>query len=114
MNSKNHSTLRYRIINNQNKMFKFILVLALASYVAAAPGYLLGGYSVPAATSYSSRIDYPSPVVAKTVVASPLVSAYGLGYGSHYNGVEYPYGNGVYYGNNLGYGHTLGHGYGYY
>ncbi|XP_045465059.1 probable peroxisomal membrane protein PEX13 [Harmonia axyridis] len=98
-------------------MYKFVFVLALVSCVAAAPGYLLGGYGVPAATSYSSRVDYPSPVVAKTVVAAPVVPAYGLGYGSHYGGhyggLVYPYGSGSYYGNNLGYGHGLGHGYGY-
>ncbi|XP_044766133.1 glycine-rich protein-like [Coccinella septempunctata] len=111
---KNHSSLRHRKTNNKYlKMFKFVLLLALVAYVAAAPGYLVGGYGIPAATSYSSRIDYPSPVIAKTVVAAPVVSSYGLGYGGHYGSVGYPYGSGLYYSNDLGYGHGLAHGYGY-
>lgn len=94
-------------------MNKLVLLLALVSCVAAAPGYLVGGYGIPAATSYTSRIDYPSPVVAKTVIAAPVVPAYGLGYGSQYGSLSYPYGSALQYGNHLGYGHVLGHGYGY-
>lgn len=86
-------------------MYKFFSVLFLVSWVAAAPSYPLGGYGIPSATSYSSRIDYHSPIVAKAVVAGP-----GLGYGRHYGNLNYPFGGGLYYGNNLRYGHGLDHG----
>ncbi|XP_050501199.1 uncharacterized protein LOC126881163 [Diabrotica virgifera virgifera] len=65
-----------------------------------------GGYGhsgLAPATSYSSRVDYPSPHV-KTYVApaasyhsAPLVSSHGLGHG---------------YDEGLGYSNGLGHGYG--
>lgn len=93
-------------------MFKFIVLSAIISLISASPTYpLVGyGYGVPAATSYSSRVDYHTPVIAKTVVAAPVVPAYG--HGAHYGGsdysygsVAYPYGSGLYYGNVLGYGH---------
>lgn len=87
------------------------------SYVSCAPSYVLGGYgySIPAATSYSSRIDYQTPVVAKTVVETPIVASYGhgLGYGSAYGALGYPYDSGVYYGNGLTHRYPLSHGYGY-
>lgn len=96
-------------------MLKFLILCATIAFVFAGPSYpLVGyGYGVPAATSYSSRIDYRSPVIAKTIV--PIVPSYGYAghYGSlgyPYGSVGYPHGNGLYYGNGLGYGH---HEYGY-
>lgn len=93
-------------------MFKFIVLSAIISLISASPTYpLVGyGYGVPAATSYSSRVDYHTPVIAKTVVAAPVVPAhaYGVHYGgldSSYGSVTYPYGSELYYGNGLGYRH---------
>ncbi|KAJ8924899.1 hypothetical protein NQ315_001056 [Exocentrus adspersus] len=100
-------------------MFK-LAVLSVLVYVASgapAPGFLHGGYALPAATSYSSRVDvvhhstpiiktYHAPVIATPIIAksyvAPLVSGYGLGHG-------YGLGLGHGYG---GYGYGLEHGYG--
>ncbi|XP_008196364.2 cuticle protein 65 [Tribolium castaneum] len=96
-------------------MFKLVVlsvVLAVAA-AAPAPGYLHGGYALPAATSYSSRIDVHTPVVAKTIVASPISYAYPAvshGYGIHAPIVG---GYGLGYEHGLGYGYGIGHGYGY-
>lgn len=100
-------------------MFKLVVLSAVLAVAVAAPGYL-GGYALPAATSYSSRIDvhhskpiiatYAAPVVAKTVVASPISYAY-PSYGIHHEPLISEYGLGHGYG--LGYGYGLGHGYGY-
>ncbi|XP_044270048.1 cuticle protein 63-like [Tribolium madens] len=101
-------------------MFKLVVlsvVLAVAAS-APAPGYLHGGYALPAATSYSSRIDvhskplittYAEPVVAKTIVASPISYAYPAV--SHGYGIHAPIVSG--YGLGYDHGYGIGHGYGY-
>ncbi|KAH0819626.1 hypothetical protein MTP99_014196 [Tenebrio molitor] len=104
------------------KLVVLSVVLAVAAS-APAPG-LLGGYALPAATSYSSRIDvhskplittYAEPVVTKTVVASPISYAYPAvshaSYGIHGAPIVESYGLGHDYG--LDYGYGFGHGYGY-
>lgn len=104
-------------------MFKFLVISTLLCVAAAAPGLLHGGYALPAATSYSSRVDVvhstpilktyaapavvAAPVIAKTVsyaapvvakaVSYPVVADYGLEHG---------------YGYGLGHGVGLEHGYG--
>lgn len=110
-----------------------VLTGLLALAAEAAPGLLHGGYALPAATSYSSRVDVHSkpivyaaaPVITKTVVAAvpayshasyggyhatPLVSSYGYGVG-HGSGLGIGHGLGLGSGLALGYG-GLGHSYG--
>lgn len=121
-------------------MFKFVVLAAVVAIAcgAPAPGFLHGGYGLPAATSYSSRVDIhhskpivasyaapiiktvvAEPIVTKTIVAepihsysAPLVSSYGYGHGL---GLDHGYGGyglgGLSYGH--GYGYGLGHGLGY-
>ncbi|KAJ8958156.1 hypothetical protein NQ318_006095 [Aromia moschata] len=105
-------------------MFKFVVLFAVVCLGAGAPapGFLHGGYALPAATSYASRVDVvhsapilktvvAAPVVTKTVVAAPaisyaapIVTGYGLGgHGLEGHGLE---GHG--YG--LGWGLQLGAG----
>ncbi|RZB39781.1 hypothetical protein BDFB_013007 [Asbolus verrucosus] len=98
-------------------MFKLVVLSILLVVVAStpAPG-LIGGYGIPAATSYSSRIDvHAAPVVAKTVVAAPVsyvLPAVGhASYGIPAAPLLTSYGIGHDYG--LGYGYGIGHGYGY-
>ncbi|XP_030765876.1 cuticle protein 64-like [Sitophilus oryzae] len=105
-----------------------VLFFAIMSFVssAPAPGFLGEYHGVPAATSYSSRIDihgpdyvktYASaPVITKTVVATPIVKAVVpavyheplvAGYGGYGYGLSHDYGLG--YG--VGYGYGIGHHY---
>lgn len=92
-------------------MLKFVILSALMCLAVAAPtpGFLHGGYALPAATSYSSRVDLihstpiiktyaapaivATPVVAKTIsYAAPVVASYGgHGYGL---GLDHGYGYG--------------------
>ncbi|XP_056648459.1 keratin-associated protein 6-2-like [Diorhabda sublineata] len=122
-------------------MFRFLVVCVAVTMASAAPGIGYGGYGsyggyggygsyggyggygvIPAATSYSSRIDHHTPILKTAVVApvvskayvspisyhsSPIVSSYGLGHGY---GAGLGYGSG--YGYGLGHGYDLGHGYG--
>ncbi|KAJ3661819.1 hypothetical protein Zmor_006201 [Zophobas morio] len=110
-------------------MFKLVVLSSVLAIVSSAPAPGLigsyGSYAVPAATSYSSRIDvhhskpivaaYAAPVVTKTVVASPLSYAYPdvghVDYGLHAAPLVTDYSLGHDYG--LGYGYGIGHGYGY-
>lgn len=102
-------------------MFKFLLIVSIASFVSADPTYpIVGyGYGVPTANSYSSRVDYNTPVVAKTLVTAPVVPAYAYGIPSatsYSSRVDYHtpaiaktvvsapvYGYGAHYGSGLGY-----------
>lgn len=104
-------------------MYKLVLLFAVfaAAAAAPAPGFLGGyGYGIPAATSYSSRVDvhhskpiiatYAAPIITKAVVAAPvhytlpissygihetpLVGGYGYGLGHHDYGLEHGYSHG--------------------
>ncbi|CAH0547465.1 unnamed protein product [Brassicogethes aeneus] len=128
---------RYNLVSDSGqattKMFRQIVFLAVVAFASSAPspGFLHGGYHLPAATSYSSRVDvhhskpiihsYATPIIAKTIVAEPIHSysapllshGYGLGQdlslGHGYGvGLSSGYGHGL----SSGYGHGLSSGYG--
>ncbi|CAG9864749.1 unnamed protein product [Phyllotreta striolata] len=106
-------------------MLRFFVVFAVMAAAYGAPGIGHGGYyggyaHIPAATSYSSRVDIHTPVLktyaAPALVAAPVISkAYvspALSYHSAPLVSSYGYGvgHGLGLGHGLGYG--LGHGYG--
>lgn len=93
-----------------------VLSVAMAlTYSSPVPGYLDGYHGLPAATSYSSRIDIHGPEYVKTYAAAPIVKTIipsyhsepllgysGYGYGLGHQGYGYGYGQ-------YGHGHGLEH-----
>ncbi|XP_060535483.1 cuticle protein 64-like [Cylas formicarius] len=104
-------------------MLRQVVLCAIVSGVLCAPkpGYFHGGLAVPAATSYSSRIDIhepalvktyaEAPVITKAVVAAPIVNTVIPSVGYHEPLVA-GYGYGIGHGLDYGYGHELGYGHG--
>ncbi|KAF7263966.1 hypothetical protein GWI33_000810 [Rhynchophorus ferrugineus] len=108
---------------------KACVILAAATIcvvlAAPSPGYLEEYHALPAATSYSSRVDIhgpeyvktyaAAPVVAKTFVTSPVVKTVPQplisGYSSYGYGLGHDYGVGYGYEHDLGYGYDLEHHY---
>ncbi|XP_050301537.1 cuticle protein 64-like [Anthonomus grandis grandis] len=125
------------LIEPSKKMYQQLALVALCvisvAYGAPSPGYLGGYHALPAATSYSSRIDihgpeyvktYAAPVIAKTVVAAPIVKTVIptvgyhheplLGYSSYGYGLGHGFGHGYGHDYGLGYGHGIGLEHGHY
>lgn len=90
-------------------LISVVAVLCWTANAAPRPGYY-GGY--PAATSYSTRIDYHGPEYVKTypLITTPIVKAVIPAELGYHHGLDYGYGNYGGYGGygggyDLGYGH---------
>lgn len=104
-------------------MFKFVVFCISLAVVSAAPGFLHGhGIALPAATSYSSRVDVHShsvPVITKSYVSAPVeyhapvISSIDHGYGLEYDGVHGLGYSGLGYGG-ISHGYTSGISHGHY